>query len=46
MKDLDTDERLTLDTIGWIAIFVGMFLGIVLICIDLLEEWDSPGVGS
>ncbi|MCJ2020740.1 hypothetical protein MKK84_25480 [Methylobacterium sp. E-065] len=31
-----------LDTIVWTAIFVGLFFGIVLICIDLLEEWEFP----
>lgn len=31
-----------LDTIVWTAIFVALFFGIVLICIDLLEEWEYP----
>jgi uncharacterized iron-regulated membrane protein len=31
-----------LDLIAWTAIFVALFFGIVLICIDLLEEWEYP----
>ncbi len=31
-----------LDTIVWTAIFVRHFFGIVLICIDPLEEWEYP----
>jgi hypothetical protein len=31
-----------LDTVVWTAIVVALFFGIVLICIDLLEEWEYP----
>jgi uncharacterized iron-regulated membrane protein len=31
-----------LDTVVWTAIFVALFCGILLICIDLLEEWEYP----
>lgn len=34
-----------MDTLVWTAIFVALFLGIVLICIDLLEEWEHPFCG-
>ncbi|GLS70393.1 hypothetical protein [Methylobacterium tardum] len=35
-----------LDTVVWAAIFVAISCGILLICIDLLEEWEHPVVGT
>ena len=34
-----------LDTVVWAAISVALFCGILLICIDLLEEWEHPDCG-
>ena len=34
-----------LSTVVWTAILVALLCGILLICIDLLEEWEYP-VGS
>ena len=31
-----------LDTVFWAAVSVAIFFGILLICIDLLEEWEHP----
>ena len=31
-----------LDTVFWAAVSVALFFGILLICIDLLEEWEHP----